>query len=101
MGVPRFTTPTFLLTLDDDEVDLRLADNVFVTFTSGMNEITKSGESLEVGEKTVSVFLEQEDTGKFQADHVFIQINWMIGNNRCSSEIVCHPISDQLLRRVI
>lgn len=101
MGVPQYTTPTFRLTFDQEGIDLTEAEQVYVTFKSGANVITKSGESLTIEEKAIGVNLTQSDTGKFRTGEVEIQANWTIGETRIASQIVYFPISEQLLRRVI
>ena len=101
MGIPQFTTPTFLLTFDEPGLNLTKANNVYVTFQSGRYKLTKTGASLDVGENTIGVHLTQEDTGNFYVGDVNIQANWTMENgDRFASEIVNWPISDQLLRSV-
>ena len=102
MSVPQFTTPTFTLTFTDQGLDLTQAQNVYVTFRSGCNVITKSGEALTVGEKTIGVYLDQNDTGKFKVGTLDIQANWTTGEGgRAASEVVHYAITEQLLKRVI
>ena len=101
MSVPQYTTPTFTLTFGDELLDLTEASNVYVTFRSRGCTITKSGQDLTVEEKTISVFLSQEETGMFLPGIVEIQANWTIGENRAASNIVATTISEQLLRRVV
>lgn len=102
MGVPRFTTPTFRLTFTEEGLDLRNAANVFVTFCGRGVTITKTGEALTVGEKEIDVFLEQEETGKFEAGTVNIQANWTTPDGkRIASVIAAAEITPQLLRQVI
>lgn len=102
MGVPQFTTPTFLLTIVKEGIDLTTAHNVYVTFTSGMTEITKSGVALEVSEKTIGVYLSQAETGKFKVGEIEIQANWTTSNgDRVGTEVVKYDITKQLLRRVV
>lgn len=103
MAIPQYTTPTFTLTFDDENLDLTEAENVYVTFRSGGARITKSGEDLTVNEKTIDVFLTQSDTGKFSdSEGVDIQANWtMAGEGRAASEVAHYEISEQLLNEVI
>ena len=102
MGVPQFTTPTFTLTFSQDGLDLTQAQNVYVTFRSGPSVITKSGNDLTVGEKTIGVFLNQTDTGKFRIGNIEIQANWTTnGGGRFASETVQYPITEQLLKKVV
>ena len=101
MGVPQYTTPTFLLTFTEQGLDLTQARNVYVTFRSGMNLVTKSGPALTVGEKQIGVLLGQEDTGKFK-NQVEIQANWTTSDGgRFASEVVNYTITEQLLKRVV
>ena len=100
--VPQFTTPTFTLEFDEESLDLREARNVYVTFTSGLYELTKQGQDLVIGEKTIDVFLNQEETGNFKCAEVEIQANWTsFDGKRVGSEVVKYPISKQLLKRVV
>lgn len=100
-SVARGTTPTFLLTFSEEDLDLTQADNVYVTFRSGARSLTKTGEDLEVLPKQISVYLSQEDTLSLSSA-VRIQANWTFGGgHRAASEIVSYELSDQLLGKVI
>lgn len=102
MGVPQFTTPTFTLTFDEQGLDLTQAVNVYVTFRSGQYVLTKSGEDITVSEKTIAVYLTQEETSQFRVGSVEIQANWTTGGGgRVASETVRFKITEQLLKRVI
>lgn len=105
MSIPQYTTPTFRLVFTKQGLDLTQAHNVYVTFTSGRTEITKEGDSLEIGEKQIDVYLTQEETAKFMVGDVEIQANWTMQNggraDRAASKIAKFEISKQLLRRVI
>lgn len=102
MGVPQFTTPTFTLTFTEKDLDLTQARNVYVTFRSDDTLITKTGEDLTIEEKTISVYLSQEETAKFKVGNVKIQANWITPNGgRGASEVTTYPITDQLLKKVI
>ena len=101
MGAARGTTPTFVLTFTEQSLDLTTAANVYVTFTSGANTLTKTGEDLDVQAKQISIYLSQEETLAF-ADTVRIQANWTTATgSRAASEIVTYVMSDQLLRKVV
>ena len=100
MSIPRGTTPTFTLTFPET-IDLTTANLVYVTFTSGTNSVTKTGDDLIVLEHQIDVYLSQQDTLMFHEGVVEIQANWMIGGNRISSEIAKYDISKQLLPKVI
>jgi hypothetical protein len=101
MGVAQFTTPTFVLTFAEQDLDLTQADHVYVTFKSLVNKITKSGDDLIVSEKSISVFLSQEETANFRVGTLYIQANWTIQGKRASSDIASYEITDQLLKKVI
>lgn len=102
MSVPQYTTPTFTLTFSEQSLDLTQAVNVYVTFKSGEYTLTKSGDSLTVAEKSISVQLSQEETANFQQGGVKIQANWTTAlGKRVSSEVVSYKISEQLLMAVI
>ena len=101
MGAARGTTPTFVLTFTEQTLDLTTAANVYVTFSSGANVLTKTGEDLTVEAKQISIYLSQEETLAF-ADTVRIQANWTTPTgSRAASEIVTYNMSDQLLRKVV
>ena len=102
MSVPQYTTPTFVLTFMEEGLDLTQARNVYVTFRSGSYVITKSGADLEIGEKTISVYLSQEDTSNFMAGGLELQANWTTdGGGRAASDIVIYPVTEQLLKKVV
>lgn len=100
MAVVRGTTPTFTLTFPET-VDLTEADNVYVTFTSGSNILTKTGNALDVSAHEVSVYLTQAETFGFDTGVVEIQVNWTLSGNRLASEIKKYSISKQLLNEVL
>lgn len=100
MGVPQYTTPTFALSFEETGLDLRNATSVYVTFKSGNNKLTKTGDNLVVGEKTIEVYLTQNETAKFLKT-VDIQANWIVNGNRVASEVVTFEITEQLLQKVI
>ena len=101
MGVPRFTTPTFLLSFSETELDLTQATSVYVTFQQADTVITFTGERLTVAAKTIAVSLTQEEAGRFFECDVEIQANWIINGKRVASGIVMYPFSRQLLQGVI
>lgn len=99
---PQFTTPTFLLTFTDQSLDLTEAENVYVSFRSQGYTLTKSGESLTVEAKSISVKLSQEETGQFIPGDIEIQANWtMASGDRAASDIVKCRIDRQLLTEVV
>lgn len=99
MSIPKGTTPTFILTLED--VDLTTATNVYVTF-KGAETITKSTSALDIDEHTVGVYLSQADTLKLGKGNVSIQLNWTFeDSSRGASEIVSYPLGPNLLDKVV
>lgn len=102
MSVPRLTTPTFVLTFPTSSmVDLTAADDVYVTFGFRNEILTKTGSDLTVAEKTVSVYLTQNETRMFPVGDIQIQVNWMVDGSRFASDIVKYHISENLLNRVV
>lgn len=102
MGVPRYTTPVFTLTFSEKTLDLTQARDVFVTFVQADKAITKTGEDLDVTEKTIRVYFSQEDSAAFYVGDVNIQANWVTGDgNRAASEVVKYQFTEQLLKQVI
>lgn len=103
MGVPRGTTPTFTLTFPQDSaVNLTEAVNVYVTFSCNRTTITKTGEDLEVAQKSVSVFLSQTETLAFSDGAVDIQVNWTtLDGKRMASDVVTYTFNRQLLLKEV
>lgn len=101
MSVPRYTTPTFTLEFSEQQLDLTEATGVFVTFKQASLIVTKTGSDLEVAQKSISVFMDQEETARFCEGDIEIQANWTTGDRRAASEVVLYPISEQLLQQVI
>lgn len=102
MSIPSGTTPTFILTFAEQNLDLTQAANVYVTFETGNYSLTKTGEDLTVEAKRISVLLSQAETLRFINKTVDIQANWTTENGlRAASEVKPYEISKQLLRKVI
>lgn len=102
MSVPQFTTPTFILTFSEEELDLTEAKNVYVTFRAKEYTLTKTGSDLDIEEKSIGVNLSQEETSHMPTGYIEIQANWTMQNGgRVASEVVTYPISKQLLKQVI
>lgn len=74
--LPRGTTPTYRLKLNDENVDLTLANNVYVSFKGQYGGIEKTGEDLTISAHQVDVYLNQTETLKFTEGEIEIQINW-------------------------
>ena len=101
MGVSQFTTPTFVLTFANEQLDLTTALNIYVTFSCVTGSITKSGNSLTISEKQIDVYLTQEECGNLFGD-VEIQANWtFVNGDRAASDIQTVKIDKNLLRRVV
>ena len=104
MPVPRGTTPTFVLIFEEEDLDLTMAQNVYVTFRSKGSSyaVTKTGNDLAVTEKEISVYLSQDETFRFGEGSIEIQANWTTSHgDRYASEIATYCISKQLLNQVI
>ena len=103
MGVPQYTTPTFVLTFNDQTLDLTTATGVYVTFqSSGGGIVTKTGDDITVTATTISIYFEQYETATMGEGTVRIQVNWIdVNGNRCASDIVSVQITEQLLKKVI
>lgn len=102
MSVPRYTTPTFTLEFSEKELDLTQASGVYVTFKQASLIITKTGSDLEVQEKSIGVFMSQQETARFCVGGIEIQANWTTADGRrAASEVVGYEISEQLLPEVI
>lgn len=102
MGVPRGTTPTFTLTLDDEDLDLTTAQTVIVSFSNREVCLEKQGSDITVRQNEIDVFLSQEETLAFLEQRVDIQVNWILaGGIRCASTITSYTFGRQLLDRVV
>ena len=101
MSFGRYTTPTITLTFTEQSLDLTAAANVYVTFSSNGNTLTKTGEDLQVAEKSIGVWLKQAETGRFR-ENVEVQANWTgNGGTRYQSDIQTIPVDRNLLERVV
>lgn len=104
--VPRYTTPTFVLVLpaevDGEPLDLTAANNVYVTFTSGSYVLTKIGDALTLTANTISVYLTQKETARFQIGDVEVQANWTdSAGHRAASDVMTFEVTKQLLMAVV
>ena len=97
----RATTPTFTLTVKDDNLNLGLANHVYVTISQGHTEITKSGEYLSIENNVVEVWLAQQESLRLSPGDAKIQINWTCTERRAATRKKTFPIEEQLLQRVI
>lgn len=104
----RGTTPTITFTIQNQDVDLTAAENVYVTFAQGMTAIQKQNDDLEIEARTVSVWLTQDESLKLaDGSSCDVQINWTFlaadGETvrRAATEVKTINIGKQLLKRVI
>ena len=104
----RGTTPTFTFTIQSQTLDLTEAQNVYVTIEQGRTVIEKTGESLDVEAKKVSVYLSQDESMKLCEGAADVQINWTyldpvdgVTVRRAATVVKTIQINKQLLRRVI
>lgn len=104
MAFARGTTPTITFTLDDDDLDLTLAKNVYVTFKYGNKTLTKStiNDELDISANTISVTFTQQETLDFGESKVEVQVNWTYENGiRWSTDCASYRVSRQLLDKVV
>lgn len=98
----RGTTPTFVLEIDDKNIDLTQVDNVYATFKQGTCVMTKTGQDIEVSENEVDVYLSQAETLSFSKGTVFVQLNWTFQNgHRACTNIVGVDVGDNLVNGVL
>lgn len=101
MAIPRGVTPTFILTFEDDGLDLTTAKNVYVTFDNGA-VITKTSDEISVAARQIEVYLTQAETLALSRGAVKIQVNWTFDDgSRAASDIVPYTFGPQLLNRVV
>ena len=80
---------------------------MYVSLAQGTKEFVKSGDDLEVGARTVSVFLAQEESLQFyEGSNMDVQVNWtyLDASNtvrRAATKVKSIPVTKQLLKRVI
>ena len=100
-SIARGTTPTFKLSFPAN-VGLDDAVSIYVTFTSGMKSVTKTGQDVSYSDNKISVWLTQKETFLFKEGDVEIQANWITSlGKRISSEVKPYNVSKQLLNEVI
>ena len=103
----RATTPTFVLTIRSDTLDLSQADKIYVTFSQGSKKITKSDNDISLDPpRTVSVWLTQEESLALSEGEMECQINWVYhdayGNDRRAATVIKRIcVTKQLLRRIL
>lgn len=98
----RGTTPTFKLMLSDETVDLTQAVNVYATFKSREQTITKTADDITVLANEVDVYMSQVETLGFLSGTVSIQLNWTyVDGRRACSNIISMQIGENLLPEVL
>lgn len=78
----RGTTPTFRFILNDDQIDLTQMDHIYVTFQQGNYVMTKSGDDLDLSEKQVDVYFNQNESLRFKQGVLSVQINYTFDNGK-------------------
>lgn len=102
----RGTTPTFRLTISGD-VDLSLADNVYVSIKQGNTYVELTGDELEIDGNVISCYLSQEKSLRLIENvKAKIQVNWLYndayGNVKRDATVVKEiTIGEQLIKRVL
>lgn len=101
------TTPTFILTLEDN-VDLSSASDVFVTFADARNRrvlLTKSNDDIQMQDNILRVRLTQQETLGFPVGEILIQLNFLQQDgsetNRYCSTIAKTRWEQNLLNEVL
>ena len=98
----RGTTPTFSLKFADQSLDLTQAQNVYATFKQDENIITKSGTDITVSAQQVDVYLNQEESLRFNKGKMEVQLNWTYENGqRACSNVVRIDINKNLVGSVL
>ena len=102
----RGCTNTFVLEIDDKDIDLTLATDVYVSIVQGLNQILKTGNDLTVEEKKVTVTLTQEEALRLEdGKSAEVQINWLYNADGTIKRAATVPktidIKKQLIPRVL
>lgn len=103
----RGTTPTFVLTIHDNTIDLEQAESVYVTICQPGITITKKDEDLNITLRTVECYLTQLESLKLLPENITeIQINWTYLDDanvlrRAATEVKAVNIGRQLLPEVL
>lgn len=102
----RGATPTITFELDNDyvdgELDLTLAENIYVSFYSKNGTLTKQPVHEDVTANTVSISLTQKETLSFPEGKVRMQINWTYdGGVRWTTTCEDCLVTAQLLNKVV
>lgn len=104
----RYTTPTFTLTISDETINLNEASDVHVTIRQNAVCIDKNDEAIQISEngRTVSCWITQDESARFQKGTALIQVNWLYGSSdgttrRAATKEKQIQIDENLLQRVI
>lgn len=103
MAVPQYTTPTLVLTFQDENLDLTQASQIIVTLESKTKkQIEKTGQDLTVEAKSISVDLSQQESSALAVGEVKVMVNWILPNGkRAASKQNIVDISENLHRKVM
>lgn len=103
MAVPQYTTPTLVLTFQDENLDLTQASQIIVTLESKTKkQIEKTGQDLTVEAKNISVDLSQQESSALAVGEVKVMVNWILPNGkRAASKQKIVDISENLHRKVM
>ena len=101
----RGTTPTLILHILDDNIDLTQATNVYLTIKQDNYTLTKTTPQLELSTNTIDCYLTQEESLRFSEGAADVQVNWTYQNNgivyRAATKIKTIQVGPQLLTRVV
>lgn len=95
--------------LDDHEIDLHEATNVYVTIAQGSNTSqTYTAERVEIGETgyELTVYLTQAESLAFHRGNAEVQVNWLVSDGdtgfyRYATNVISVQWNKQLLRQVL
>lgn len=103
----QYTTPELVFVINDENVNLNDAENVYVTFQKSNINLTVTGDDLTIEDgKTIKVRLTQQQSQKFDTGSVQVQINWTYyGPNgilqRAATGVKTIDITKNLLSKVV
>lgn len=101
----KWTTPTFIMELEDQSIDLTAAKNVYISLVSDTASIQKkSGDSgVTVEEHRILVYLTQEESSRFaDKEKIEMQLNWTYDNrSRVATVIMSKKADRNLLEEVV
>ncbi len=102
----RATTPTFTLTIKDEDLDLSQANNVYVAIKQGLDSLEITGSDLEIDRNVIHCFIPQEKSLQLVEGTAKIQVNWTYtdeteNTKRAATRVKEIVIGEQLIRRVL